>query len=84
MAIYNPHPDEFVEMCLMAAENSQQAGSPWLYDGLPTDVAGDMVDEISKRLDWGDDDRKAKEALVRTRTYLQDSIQRTAWHSNVP
>jgi hypothetical protein len=85
MIIRASEPDDFVNMCLMGTENLLDEGMDlWLYHALPADVAGDMVEEISKRLDWGDDKEETREVLRRTKGYLQDSITRNSWRQAVP
>ncbi|KAK0387950.1 hypothetical protein NLU13_4194 [Sarocladium strictum] len=80
MFIRAPEPDDFVFSCLTGTQNlSDDTGDFWLYDELPADVVGDMVDEISKRLDWGDDTQESKETLRRTSLFLRGSVSRSEW-----
>lgn len=79
-----PSPDMVIEKCLMVGEKVMECSpEPWLFRDLPTDVAGDLVDDISKRLKWGDDSEDTQHMLVRTRGRILDAVDGRYWRKNI-
>lgn len=84
MVIQTTQPEFLVENCFMIIEDLlEDADESWLYKGLPADVAGDEVEQISRRLEWGDDGEETREMLRRTKMYLAGSVERTFWRKTM-